>query len=431
MTKKSSCGAAEAHPPIRREPLPLEFPGLHYFDEQEIEAVVRVLKRRSPFRYYGIESPPEVSAFESEFAAYLGVAHAVGVNSGTAALHVALSALGVGPNQEIIVPAYMWASVVAAIVNLGAIPVLADIDETFGLDPEDLPRRITPKTTGIIAVHMSGAPADVVRLLEIARQNKLFLLEDCAQCLGGSLAGKKLGTFGDVGVFSFQINKNMTCGEGGCVVTNDLSLYKRAFACHDTGYLRDDKGREMFDDPSLYLWGRGARLDELRGAILRVQLSKLPDILAHMRGSKKRIHQALQSLPGIQLRRIVDPEGETGSFLICTFRDATTARAASEMLRAEGIATQAQGVTNIVMTDWGLHLYYNILSLVYRTSNDPSGFPWNLAENKGSIPRYDKGACPRADGLFERSLLLAIPSCLSSQDESDIIDAFTSVLSRS
>ena len=430
MTKKGSCGAAEAHPPIRREPLPLEFPGLHYFDEREMEAVARVLKRRSPFRYYGIESPPEVAAFESEFAAYLGVAHAVAVSSGTAALYVALSALGVGPGQEIIVPAYMWASVVAAIVNLGAIPVLADIDETFGLDPEDLLRRITPRTTGIVAVHMSGAQADVVRLLEIARQKKLFLLEDCAQCLGGSLGGKKLGTFGDMGVFSFQINKNMTCGEGGCVVTNDLSLYKRAFACHDTGYMRDHLGREMFNDPSLYLWGRGARLDELRGAILRVQLSKLPDILAHMRKSKKRIRQALQTLPNVRLRRIVDSEGETASFLICTFRDAATARSTSEMLRAEGLATQAQGLTNVVMTNWGLHLYYNILSLVYRTSNDPSGFPWNLAENRDSLPRYDKGTCPQADDLFERSLLLAIPSCLSTQDESDIIDAFTTVLSR-
>lgn len=430
MTKKNSSGATEAYPPIRREPLPLEFPGLHYFDEQEIEAVMRVLKRRAPFRYYGLEAPREVSAFELEFAAYLGVAHAVAVNSGTAALHVALSALEVGPGQEIIVPAYMWASVVGAVVNLGAIPVLADIDETFGLAPEDVLKRITPRTTGILAVHMSGAQTDVPSLLEIARKNKLFLLEDCAQCLGGSIGEKKLGTFGDMGVFSFQINKNMTCGEGGCVVTDDLRLHKRAFACHDTGYVRDEKGREIFNDPSLYLWGRGARLDELRGAILRVQLSKLPHIIGHMRRSKNRIRQALQNLPNIQLRRIVDSEGETGSFLICTFNDATTAKSASQMLRAEGMATSAQGVTNIVMTEWGLHLYYNILSLVYRTSNDQAGFPWNLAENKDSVLRYNKGTCPQADDLFERTLLLAIPSCLSPKDESDIINAFTNVLSR-
>src|ERR1700732_3495599 len=163
MNKEGSSRITEANPPIRTEPLPLEFPGLHYLDDQEIEAVVRVLKRRSPFRYYGIDSPGEVSAFESEFAEFLGVAHALAVNSGTAALHVARSALGVGPGQEVIVPAYMWASVAAAVINLGAIPVLADIDDTFCVDPENVRKHLTPRTTGIIAVHMSGAPADVTR----------------------------------------------------------------------------------------------------------------------------------------------------------------------------------------------------------------------------------------------------------------------------
>jgi 8-amino-3,8-dideoxy-alpha-D-manno-octulosonate transaminase len=194
--------------------------------------------------------------------------------------------------------------------------------------------------------------------------------------------------------------------------------------------VRDKKGREVFGDPSLYLWGHGCRLDELRGAILRVQLTKLPAIIAHMRESKYRIRKALENLPNIRLRRVVDPQGETGSFLICTFKDAASAKTTSEMLRSEGIFTEPQGVTNIVMEDWGLHLYYNILSLVYRTSNDRSGFPWNLAENKDSTARYERGTCPQADDLFARSLLLAIPSCLSPQDETDIITAFTNALSR-
>ena len=429
MSNKEPSLTTEAHAPIRHEPLPLEFPGLHYLDDQEIEAVVRVLRRRSPFRYYGINLPGEVSGFESEFADFLGVSHALAVNSGTAALHVALAALRVGPGQEIIIPAYMWASVAAAVVNLGAIPVLADIDNSFCMDPRDAVKRITPRTSGIIAVHMSGAQADAPSLLQIARKNNLFLLEDCAQCVGGSIGGKKLGTFGNMGVFSFQINKNMTSGEGGCVVTNDAELHQRAFACHDTGYPRDENGREVFSNSALYLWGRGCRLDELRGAILRVQLSKLPAIIARMRESKYRIRQVLEKFPQIQLRRIIDPAGETGSFLICTFNDSASAKSASDALRSQGIATYPQGVTNILMNQWGLHIYYLIPSLVHRTSVDPSGFPWRLAENKDSTARYDRGTCPRADDLFDRSLLLAIPSCLSSQDESDIIAAFTKVLS--
>jgi len=303
--------------PIRTEPLPLEFPGVHYMDEEEVEAATRVLRSRSLFRYYGVDLQKEVESFESEFAKFLGVSQAIAVSSGTGALNVALSALGVGPGQEVIVPAYMWVSVAAAVVNRGAIPVLADIDNTFCLDPKSLEKRISRRTTGIIVVHMSGAPADIKAIQEIAKRHKLFLLEDCAQCLGGSVTGQRVGTFGDVATFSFQMNKNMTSGEGGCVVMNDLRLYHRAFACHDLGYARDEHGRLNLSDPDLCLWGQGCRLDEVRGAVLRVQLRKLPTVVRNMHRSKYRIRKALEALPKIQLRRITDSDGDTGAFSDC------------------------------------------------------------------------------------------------------------------
>src|SRR5215831_15110003 len=155
---------------VRTTPLPLEFPGVHHMNEEEVQAALRVIRSRSLFRYYGVNLQGEVEAFESEIKKFLGVSHALAVTSGTGALHVALSALGVGPGQEVIVPAYLWVSVVAAVVNLSAIPVLADIDETFCLDPTAVERRITPRTTGIVVVHMSGAPADISPLLKIARE---------------------------------------------------------------------------------------------------------------------------------------------------------------------------------------------------------------------------------------------------------------------
>jgi 8-amino-3,8-dideoxy-alpha-D-manno-octulosonate transaminase len=420
--------AIEGGKPVRTTPLPLEFPGVHYMGEEEEQAVLRVVRSRSLFRYYGVDLQGEVAAFESEFKKFLGVSHALAVTSGTGALHVALSALGVGPGQEIIVPAYLWVSVVAAVVNLGAIPVLADVDETFCLDPADVRRRITPRTKGIIAVHMSGAPANVPALLQVAREGGLFLLEDCAQCAGGSVGGKKVGTFGDMGIFSFQMNKNMSSGDGGCVVTNDQRLYHRAVACHDTGYARDQNGRAMFDNLDLCLWGRGYRLDELRAAILRVQLKKLPAIIASMRRSKYRIRQELEKYPQLRLRSIVDPAGDTGAFLITIFPDPEAAKNVSQALKAEGIRTFPQGVNNVVMTEWGLHIYSNIVSLVNRTSVDQKGFPWKLAENQESKQEYSKGSCPVADRLFERSVLLAIPSCLTASDEDDIIHAFRKVL---
>ncbi|MCL5004933.1 MAG: DegT/DnrJ/EryC1/StrS family aminotransferase [Acidobacteria bacterium] len=413
--------------PVRTKALPLEFPGVHHMGKEEIEAVTRLLRSRSLFRYYGIDLQEEVEAFEAEFADYLGVTYAVAVSSGTGALNVALSALGVGPGQEVIIPAYLWVSVAAAVVNHGAIPVLADIDDTFCLDPKSVEASITSRTAGIIVVHMSGAPADVKAIQQVARRHKLFLLEDCAQRNGGSVDGQRVGTFGDVAAFSFQMNKNMTSGEGGCVVTNDLGLYRRAFACHDLGYARDDQGHLAFSDPDLCLWGKGYRLDELRGALLRVQLRKLPQIINNMRRSKCRIREALKRLSEIRLRRMVDPAGDTGCFLITTYADPETAKRVNEALRAEGIVTSPQGVSNVVMTEWGLHLYYNIPSLVKRTSVDGHGFPWSLQENAGSRTQYAKGTCPVADGLFERSIILAIPSSLTEQDEDDIIQAFEKV----
>jgi 8-amino-3,8-dideoxy-alpha-D-manno-octulosonate transaminase len=420
--------AIDGGQPVRTKPLPLEFPGVHHMDAKEIQAAVRLLKARSPFRYYGVKLQKEVEKLEGELTRYYGVKYAIAVSSGTGALMTALSALGVGPGQEVIVPAYLWVSVLAAVVNHGAIPVIADIDDTFCLDPADLEKRITPKTTGIIMVHMSGAPGDVKAIQKVARDRRLWLLEDCAQCNGGSVSGKKVGTFGDMGIFSFQMNKNMTAGEGGAVITNDFRLYRRAFACHDLGYARDENGRLIFNDPDLCLWGMGYRLDEVRAAVLRVQLRKLPRIIRAMQRSKYRVRKALAEFPSVKLRKIQDPKGDTSCFLITTYADAKTAQRVCAALRAEGIVTHKQGISNVVMTDWGLHLYSNNVSLLDRRSVDGRGFPWTLAENAGLGSGIKKGSCPAADSLFARSVLIPIPSCLTRRDEDDIIHAFEKVL---
>ena len=410
---------------MRTRPLPLEFPGIHHMDQREIDAVTRVLTAQSPFRFYGMNAPREAKTFEQEFAAFTGARHALAVSSGTGALHTAVAALGAGPGREVIVPAYGWVSVIAAVVHAGAVPVIADIDDSFCLDPVAVERLITPATAGIVLVHMSGAPGDATAIRDVTARHGIWMLEDCAQCAGGTIGGRSVGTFGDAGIFSFQMNKNMTSGEGGAVISNDTRIYRRAVACHDLGYPRDDvTGRMTFDDPELHLWGRGYRIDEMRAAVLRVQLTKLPAIVECMRGSKRRIRERLQAFANVcKLRRLIDCEGDTGPFLITTYRDAATAKWVCQALRAEGIVPETGGVSNIVMTDWGLHLYYNHLSLVRRT-----GLAWQLAENQPLVHSYAKGTCPVADGLYERSVLLAIPSCLSEQDERDIIEAFEKVL---
>jgi 8-amino-3,8-dideoxy-alpha-D-manno-octulosonate transaminase len=274
---------------------------------------------------------------------------------------------------------------------------------------------------------MSGAPGAVHEIDDVARRHGLFLLEDCAQCAGGTVGGRSVGTFGDIAVFSFQMNKNMTSGEGGCVITNDDRLFGRMFASHDLGFMRDGNGRLIMDDPDLLLWGRGYRMDELRAAVLRVQLAKLPRITGAMRQSKQRIRAALAAMPEVKLRRLADPAGDTGCFLLTIFRDGSTAAAARDALRAEGIVTHPQGIANILLKDFGLHAYYNIASLVRRSSVEPGGLPWSHPANLGLGGSYVRGTCPAADDLFERTLMLPIPSCLTKQDEDDIIAAYDKV----
>lgn len=413
---------------IRSQPLPDEFPGVHAMGDEETEAALRVCRSKSLYRYYGMNLLMETNSFEAEFAQFLNIPHVVAVTSGTAALHTALSALGVGPGCEVIVPAFMWVSVIAAVVNLGAIPVLGDIDETFCLDPEDLARKITPRTVGVIAVHMSGAPADIIRIAAVAKQYGIFLLEDCAQCVGGSIGGRRVGSFGDMAIFSFQMNKNMSSGEAGAIVTHNQDLYRRAVATHDAGYSRSDTGKLQMDDSTAYGWGRGLRLDELRAAILRVQLRKLPGTIDRMHQSKYKIREWLETCPEVSLRRVMDPDGDTGCFLLTIFPDASSAHAVNDRLRDLGIASVSAETSNVILADYGMHVYYNIPALVHKVGTDRRGSPWSLTENQDSVYTYDKGTCPRADDLFERTQLLAIPSCLSHSDEDEILEAFQEAL---
>lgn len=404
--------------PIRSCPLPYEFPGANWFDRREEQAALRVIRAKSPFRYYGPKCGFEVDHLEEEFAKALGVKYALAVSSGTQALATAMSAMGIGPGAEVIVPAYLWIAVVAGIVRLGAIPVLADIDDSFTLDPRRLERRITKRTRLIVVVHMSGAPANMAAILAIARRHKLPVLEDCAQCNGGSFRGRKVGALGAMGIFSLQLNKNMTTGEGGLIVTNSTHLYRRASAIHDLGYPRIG-GRLVMENGPYALWGFGGRLNEIAGAIGRVQLKKLPCIVTAMRRAKTAIKAGLKGIPEMSFRRLNDPRGDTGAFLVMILPSAPQARQFTKTLTANNII--AGSSPTIRVADFGMHVYSNIHSLVEKHSNSPDGFPWTLAANKGSRYNYALGALPDSDSLMARSVILPIPSVMTPRDIRDTI----------
>jgi 8-amino-3,8-dideoxy-alpha-D-manno-octulosonate transaminase len=409
---------------VRARRLPYEFPGANHYGREEEAAILRVIRARSPFRYYGPKLQGEVGKFEAEFAARVGVRYALGVNSGTQALAVAMGALGVGPGAEVIVPAYMWVSVIGAVVRLGAIPVLAEIDDSFTLDPRDLEERITPRTRLVVAVHMSGAPADLTRILAVARQHRLPVLEDCAQANGATFRGRPVGGIGAMGIFSLQLNKNMTTGEGGVVTTNSKPLSDRACAIHDLGYPRVD-GRLVLRGGPLALWGFGGRMGELAGAVGRVQLRKLPRIVGNMRAAKGRIKAGLAGLAGLTFRRLNDPAGDTGAFLIASLPSAGHAAEFARRLNAENITVGLSPTMRVA--DFGMHVYYNIPALVEKRSNSPDGSPWSLEANRKSVYAYLKGAMPRSDELMARSIIMPVPSVLMPRDIDDVICGFEKV----
>lgn len=387
---------------------PDPYPGAHWLDEREERAALDVLHRRSLFRYYGLKKPKYVEALERTARGFYGARYALGVNSGTGALCIALTALDIGPGCEVIVPSFLWVATVGAIVGANAIPVLCEVDESFCLDPKDLEQKITPRTKLIVPVHMAGAPCDMKAIMAIANRHGIPVLEDCAQANGGTFKGKRVGAFGALGMFSLQWNKNATSGEGGLLITNDARLYERCVAAHDLG-IPWVNGAPC--ETGTVTWGAGRRMSELTGAVASVQLQKLPTIISHMRASKRRIQTLLEGTPGLTFRRLNDEAGDTGPFLILILENEAKAKTAVRRMQTGGLSSAVR------LADYGMHIYSNIPQLVNKVPLSPAGNPWNLAQNRKSIRDYGKGACPRSDDLFSRSVLLPIPSRLNAAQE--------------
>ena len=368
-----------------------------------------------------------VERLEAAYCKRLNRKYAIAVNSGTAALSLALAALNVGPGDEVLVPGYMWISCIAAIVRSGAIPRLVDVDETFCMDPADLEKKIGPHSKGVMLVHMSGAMGAVDQIADICAKHKIFLLEDCAQANGATFKGRPAGSFGEMAIFSFQLNKNISAGEGGLVVCNDESLYRRSWAVHDLGYPRNADGRLEFSDPNYQMWGQGSRYAELLGAVMLAQLDKLDTITSAMRRNKYALRKRMSAITGLTFRKIIDPDGDTGAFLLMIWKDRETCLRVVEQTRKAGVHTGPSGMNNIAMTDWGLHIYSNNASLVRKSPLNAAGRPWSDPLNEfAETYEYGKGTLPALDSLVDRSSLLAISPVLTDDAIERIAQAFES-----
>ncbi len=370
-------------------------PGYYWIGKEEEEEILQVVRHRYMFRY-GSEKDPgflhRVKDLEQQVSAKFQVPYALAVSSGTAALIVAMSAAGIGPGDEVIVPGYTFIASMSSIIFCGAVPVLAEADESLTLDPKDVEKRITPHTRAILAVHMIGNPCNLAALQEIAKKHDLMLIEDTAQAFGGKFRGKRLGTYGLLGAYSFNIFKTINAGDGGMVVTAQEDLYKRAFAFHDQGHFPLRTGVEIGNRSVI---GQNYRMTELTAAVLIAQLRKLDRIIGRLKVLKKRFKDQIRDIQGLEFRRLNDPEGECGTILTVLLPDKKTADAVAEKL----------ATTTVSHSGW--HVYNNMEQILEMKTINPRFNPVKSPFYKGKA-EYRKGMLPQTDGILERAINISV-----------------------
>lgn len=313
-------------------------PGFEFFGEEERKHVNDVLQTGILMRY-GFEGIRDgiwkAKELEKAICERFNCKYAQLTSSGTSALTTALTALGVGAGDEVIMPTFTFVASFEAVLSVGAVPVLVDVDETLTLDPEAVKNAITPKTRCIMPVHMCGSMADLDPLLTICSENDLILLEDACQSIGASYKGKMLGTIGDAGTFSFDFVKTITCGEGGVVMTNNQETYEKCDGYTDHGH--DHKGVDRGADEHPFL-GYNFRISELHAAVGLAQIKKLDTFLDIQKKNYKILQDVLSQVPEISFRKIPDEDGNSCTFLSWFLPSEEMARAVVDELKAQGIA---------------------------------------------------------------------------------------------
>lgn len=400
--------------PVRDKPLPPMFPGATFINEEEEKEALEVLRAQSLFRYYGPKFLGKTEKFEKAFAEYIGVKHALAVSSGTGALCTALAAIDVGPGDEVIIPGFSWIMDAMAVLFLRAIPVIAEIDETLSIDPEDVEKKISDKTKAIIAVHMRGFQCDMDRIRKIALEHGVKVVEDVAQACGGSYKGKKLGSIGDVAAFSFQLNKVITAGEGGAVTTNDDDAYIKAAVFHDAPFYLRFKG-----EPSP---GLNFRINEVSSAILLAQLRKIDNIIAKMRKRKANVVKAISELDGIEVHKPVDPQGDVAVAVVVFLESSEKAELFARALNAENIG--AWHLFNPAKRD--LHVYYHWDAVLNKISFASKGCPYTCPLY-GKRIEYSREMCPKTLKILSRAVNIDVSPLLTDEDEATIIEGIQKV----
>lgn len=410
--------ALDGGTPVRATPLRARHFGPLYYDESEWTFLREVWQARSPFRFWNFEMklPDKVAALEREFAEKMGVKYALAVNSGTTALEAALAALEAGPGDEVVLPAWTWHSCFHAVVRMGALPVCAEIDESFNLDPSRVEEAFSPRTKVLMIVHLPGNPADMDRLLPLARKRGIRVLEDVSQAVGASYKGRRLGSMGDIAAASLQVNKTISAGEGGMVYTNDPVLFERAVRFHDVGTLRQVHEERLGGAKLEPMPGSNFRMTEFTGAVLLAQVRKLDRIVGDIRAVARRVYEGIADLPGLRTRLLPDPAGELGVGVYLDLGSKAARDHFLKAMRAENVpASPPSGsvilpVQNYAEKKLAVHPEW------------PS-----FRVGRGPEIRYGAASCPRTIDILGRFGGVLLDPKFSEADTRDIVAAIRKV----
>lgn len=367
---------------------------MYRIGKEEIDAVARVIETKDFFKIN--DSLHEAEHAEDDMKALFDVKHAIMMTSGLGALASALVAMGVGPGDEVIVPGYTYIATAMAVVAAGAMPVIAEVDETLTICPKDIEKKISKHTKAIIPVHIQGFPCNMNAIMEIAKKHNLLVLEDACQADGGSFGGKRLGTIGNAGALSFNYYKVISAGEGGALLTNDKNIFDRALIYHDSSAVAYF-GDQLSDVDSMLFCGNEYRANEILSAIMREQFKRLDGILADLRANKKYLIDAISDI--CQIMPSNDIEGDCGTTLAIRFDTAKEANAFQEAADTE----------IVIPINTGKHVYSNWTPIMTKTGAlNPLMDPFKMKANKKIVPKYSKDMCPNTLDLLSRTAYINI-----------------------
>ena len=407
--------------PIRTKP----YPSWPVREGTEIERLQQVLNSGRWFAGLQGDDPDTLGVlFGQRFADLHGARFGMPVANGSVAIEIALRALDIKPGDEVIVPAYTFISTATSVLMVGAVPVFADIDpESYCIDPRDAARRITPHTRAILPVHLAGHPADMPGILKLAGQNNLSVIEDCAQAIDTSLGGKKVGTWGDLGTFSFQSNKTITCGEGGLITSMESDLAAKVTALRAFGRYRDKKV-ERSSDLSCQQVSSNYRLSEFQSAVLLAQLDKFADEDTRRVKNAAYLSAAIEEMPGMDhIRQTSDDIKHSYYYYLIRYTPANFADLDPETLCR---ALNAEGIPFVVGDRQPLYAHP-----VFKADNLKDFLCRKAFERYRQVTLERDVACPEVENACQCTLILRHQVLLGNrQDMDDIIAALWKIIDK-